>query len=130
MFQHTGLAIRIERERQGISLASLAGQAAVGKSQLSKYETGKELPKLESLARVLDALGTDPLTLFFWANRLMRRVSEEDVQAEMLRAGMQRSAESETFERLFGCAFDVYRLYVDAQMGRGPLKQATRRDER
>lgn len=57
MFGNLGKALIRLRERKGVSQASVARAAGIGKSQLSKYEHGKELPKLESLERVLGALG-------------------------------------------------------------------------
>jgi transcriptional regulator with XRE-family HTH domain len=44
MFKHMGLALRVLRELKGVSQAGLARQAGLGKSQLSKYESGKDLP--------------------------------------------------------------------------------------
>ena len=64
MFQNLGKALSFLRELRGKSQAQLAREAGVGKSQLSKYESGKELPKLDSLAKVLGALGASYLDLF------------------------------------------------------------------
>jgi len=64
MFSNFGRTLVLLRELQGKSQAKLAREAGIGKSQLSKYETGKELPKLESLAKVLSALGIGLLDLF------------------------------------------------------------------
>jgi transcriptional regulator with XRE-family HTH domain len=63
-FQNLGLAIKVLRELTGVHQARLARMASMGKSQLSKYETGKELPKLESLDKILVALKASPLALF------------------------------------------------------------------
>jgi transcriptional regulator with XRE-family HTH domain len=65
MFANVGKALIRLRERTGFSQAAVARKAGCGKSQLSKYENGKELPKLDSLERVLDALGVDYI-MFFW----------------------------------------------------------------
>jgi transcriptional regulator with XRE-family HTH domain len=64
LFQHVGLAIKIFREHAGLSQAAVATQAGIGKSQLSKYESGKEYPKLDSLGRVLIVLGVTPFSFF------------------------------------------------------------------
>ena len=53
MFERLGLCLRTFRELSGKSQASVAREAGIGKSQLSKYENGKELPKLDSLGKVL-----------------------------------------------------------------------------
>ena len=56
MFEHIGLALKVLRELKGVSQAGLARKAGIGKSQLSKYENGKDLPKFDSLEKVLAAL--------------------------------------------------------------------------
>lgn len=65
MFEHLGQALRMTREHAGMTLTELARQAGLGKSQLSKYERGKEVPKLDSLAKLLEALGVDALAFFY-----------------------------------------------------------------
>ena len=57
MFRHLGLALRLLRELRGQSQAQTARQSGIGKSQLSKYENGRDLPKLDSLEKVLTAIG-------------------------------------------------------------------------
>lgn len=64
-FRNLGLALVVLRWLAGKSQADLAQAAGCGKSQLSKYETGKELPKLDTLDRLLASLGVSPMTLFF-----------------------------------------------------------------
>ena len=56
MFVNLGRTLSLLRELRGKSQASVAREAGIGKSQLSKYENGKELPKLDSLEKVLIAL--------------------------------------------------------------------------
>ena len=51
-----GPALSLIRSMKSLSQAAVARQAGVGKSQLSKYESGKELPKLDSLVKVLRVL--------------------------------------------------------------------------
>lgn len=115
VFSQVGAALRMEREKAGISLARLAERSASGRSQLSKYENSKELPKLESLARVLDVLAVDPLTLFYWATRLARGLSEADIREEMLRCAVRRDAGSKPFKALFDCALDAHRAYLETK---------------
>jgi transcriptional regulator with XRE-family HTH domain len=116
-FQQVGPALRLVREERGLSLARLAVLSSSGKSQLSKYENGKELPKLDSLARVLDALEVEPLTLFYWANRLSRGVSEADLADEMLRAETRRHPGTLPFKKLFDAALEAHKAYIEAGMG-------------
>lgn len=72
MFETLGLTLRVFRDLAGWSQAELARKAKIGKSQLSKYEQGKELSKLESLGKILTALGTTPLMAFYVSSVLSR----------------------------------------------------------
>src|ERR1700709_141250 len=65
MFQNLGKALALVRELRGKTQAQVARAAGVGKSQLSKYENGKELPKLDSLEKLLDALGVSAFDFFY-----------------------------------------------------------------
>lgn len=56
MFTNMGRTLTLLRQVRRKSQARVAKEAGIGKSQLSKYENGKELPKLESLEKVLIAL--------------------------------------------------------------------------
>ncbi len=64
MFQNLGRTIAHLRGLKHLSQATLARRAGIGKSQLSKYEGGKELPKLDSLEKVLGALEVSPHQFF------------------------------------------------------------------
>lgn len=73
MFRHLGLTISVLRGLRGKSQAQVAREAGVGKSQLSKYENGKELPKLDSLGKILTVLDVTPLGFFYTQDFLDRR---------------------------------------------------------
>lgn len=75
-FSQLGLALIILRAKAGLSARGLAAKAGVGTSQLSKYENGRESPKLETLARLLGALNVEPLA-FFYLMRLLHRGASE-----------------------------------------------------
>jgi transcriptional regulator with XRE-family HTH domain len=70
MFRHLGPALRLIREERRLTQAELARAAAIGKSQLSKYESGKEKPKLDSLEKLLSVLSVRPVDLFAVMNLL------------------------------------------------------------
>ena len=57
MWQNLGTTLALIRALRGQSQTAVAKAARVGKGQLSKYEHGIELPRLDSLSRVLEALG-------------------------------------------------------------------------
>ncbi len=99
-FATVGPALTAFRRKAGFSLADVAGRANVGKSQLSRYENGRDLPRFESLARILDALGTEPLSFFYLVHAMGQDVPEERICVELLlmqsrrRAGGVRLAET------------------------------------
>jgi transcriptional regulator with XRE-family HTH domain len=65
MFVNLGRTLGLLRELRGKSQARVARDAGIGKSQLSKYENGKELPKLDSLEKVLRALQIGYFEFFY-----------------------------------------------------------------
>lgn len=64
-FRNLGTALLLLRTFTRKSQQQVAREVGCGKSQLSKYESGRELPKLDTLDRLLPALGTSSLSLFF-----------------------------------------------------------------
>lgn len=73
MFRNLGLAISVIRTMRGMSQAGVAQAAGIGKSQLSKYENGKELPKLDSLEKILQVLKVSSADFFYTADLLNKR---------------------------------------------------------
>lgn len=65
MFGNLGRTLALLREMRGYSQLALSREAKIGKSQLSKYENGRELPKLETLERVLAVLDVQPISFFY-----------------------------------------------------------------
>jgi transcriptional regulator with XRE-family HTH domain len=82
-FEQIGPTLIMLRARAGLSAASVARMARVGKSQISKYEKGKESPKFPSLARILDALNVEPLTFFYYLHAISRGVTDERLRIEL-----------------------------------------------
>lgn len=76
MFVNLGRTLGLLRELRGKSQASVAREAGIGKSQLSKYENGKELPKLDSLEKVLNALDVGHFEFFYTLYLLDDRAAE------------------------------------------------------
>ncbi|HEX9944397.1 MAG TPA: helix-turn-helix transcriptional regulator [Thermoanaerobaculia bacterium] len=86
MFANLGRTLSLLRELRGKSQARVAREAGIGKSQLSKYENGKELPKLDSLEKVLNALKVGYFEFFYTLYLVDRRAAdlargEEDAEA-------------------------------------------------
>jgi len=76
MFINLGKTLGLLRELRGKSQALVAREAGIGKSQLSKYENGKELPKLDSLEKVLKALDVGHFEFFYTLFLVDQRASE------------------------------------------------------
>jgi transcriptional regulator with XRE-family HTH domain len=76
MFVNLGRTLSLLRELRGKSQASVAREAAIGKSQLSKYENGKELPKLDSLEKVLKVLEVGYFEFFYTLYLVDRRAAD------------------------------------------------------
>jgi transcriptional regulator with XRE-family HTH domain len=83
-FEQIGPALVTLRERAGMSAAAVARKARVGKSQLSKYENGKEAPKLSSLERILDALNIEPLVFFYYVHVASQGFEDERLKIELM----------------------------------------------
>lgn len=76
MFTNLGRTLSLLRELRGKSQARVAREAGIGKSQLSKYENGKELPKLDSLEKVLRALEVGHFEFFYTLYLVDRRAAD------------------------------------------------------
>ena len=76
MFVNLGRTLSLLRELRGKSQARVAREAGIGKSQLSKYENGKELPKLDSLEKVLNALKVGYFEFFYTLYMVDRRAAD------------------------------------------------------
>jgi len=76
MFANLGPTLSLLRELRGKSQAKVAREAGIGKSQLSKYENGKELPKLDSLEKVLGALKVGYFEFFYTLYLVDRRAAD------------------------------------------------------
>src|SRR5436309_15524773 len=76
MFSNLGRTLGLLRELRGKSQALVAREAGIGKSQLSKYENGKELPKLDSLEKVLKALEVGQFEFFYTLHLVDQRATD------------------------------------------------------
>jgi transcriptional regulator with XRE-family HTH domain len=92
MFANLGRTLSLLRELRGKSQARVAREAGIGKSQLSKYENGKELPKLDSLEKVLNALRVGYFEFFYTLHLVDRRAADLD------RAGRREAGAAEAAE--------------------------------
>ncbi|HYN20941.1 MAG TPA: helix-turn-helix transcriptional regulator [Thermoanaerobaculia bacterium] len=122
-FSELGRALQILRDRAKLSGMALAERADMGKGQLSRYEMGTEQPKLETLARILDALEIEPLWLFHLMHKLSRGESFEALQTDLLLAEagpLMPSARLETFRRLLDNVFELHAALIEDQIQAAP----------
>jgi transcriptional regulator with XRE-family HTH domain len=76
MFVNLGRTLSLLRELRSKSQAQVAREAGIGKSQLSKYENGKELPKLDSLEKILGVLQVGQFEFFYTLYLVDRRAAD------------------------------------------------------
>ena len=122
MFENLGRALYLIRDLRGKSQAAVAREAGIGKSQLSKYEGGKELPKLESLKKVLKVLDIGPFEFFYAMHlidlegekldlrqELRREVTEQPLPPLILSGkGLFSEATDEAFQRVLREVLSLY----------------------
>jgi transcriptional regulator with XRE-family HTH domain len=75
-----GRTARRLRESQGLTLADVARRARISSAMLSRLETGRVSPSLETIVALARALGVTPSVL-------MQRVGADDGGAQLIRAG-------------------------------------------
>jgi transcriptional regulator with XRE-family HTH domain len=75
-----GRTARRLREGQNLTLADLARRAGISSAMLSRLETGRVSPSLETIVALAQALGVTP-------SALMQRVGADDGGAQLIRAG-------------------------------------------
>jgi len=113
-FRQLGIALRVMRHRRGLSVAQFGKRSGVGKSQVSKYENGKELPKLGTLARILDALEVEPIWFFYLMYQLSHEKAPDSLHFDLLALGGRGAHISEDlkngFQALFRSLLEVHSL--------------------
>lgn len=122
MFKHMGRALSALRELRGMSQAALARKAGIGKSQLSKYENSKEHPKLDSLEKILRALGGRPLMLFYLVEVLDRTAKEESMEALLIGAGFEplvTASEELSYGRVIAELLGLFKAQVEGRVRTG-----------
>ena len=62
-FAHIGATIKMLRTKAGMLQGELADASSLTKQQISKYERGIQRPNLESLEKLMNALGINRLEL-------------------------------------------------------------------
>lgn len=82
-FDGLGKALRWLRAKQDKRQYQLAREAGITKAMLSAYETGKQRPSLETLEKILDALGSELADL----HDALEIVNERSAPGRLRRSG-------------------------------------------
>jgi transcriptional regulator with XRE-family HTH domain len=114
MFARLGLALRVARELSGLSVRGLAREAKIGSSQLSRYERGIEIPKLDSLGKVLKIIGLSPLSFFHLMHVLENTSDQRAVTSALMldSSDLLSAPESARFQALFQQVLALYGTVV------------------
>ena len=135
MFGNLGRTLALLREMRGLSQLALSREARIGKSQLSKYENGRELPKLETLERVLAVLDVQPIRFFYTVAVLDGLVDRMDGPAALpppppppipLPLTLVEPDLDELFSATVGRFLRMYRLQAEVQARLEALTPAAR----
>jgi transcriptional regulator with XRE-family HTH domain len=136
MFINLGRTLSLLRELRGKSQARVAREAGIGKSQLSKYENGKELPKLDSLEKVLNALEVGHFEFFYTLYLVDRRAADlaRPEGGELLyppsflkRNTLLAESTDEAFSQVFNDLLLLYRrVFEQIVLAGGPLPEEVR----
>jgi transcriptional regulator with XRE-family HTH domain len=81
MFDCVGKALSIIRQERGVSQEKLATTCRIGRSQLSRYESGRELMRLDTLEKMLNALHVAPEQFFRLVSSLDGSIQPQAPQA-------------------------------------------------
>ena len=125
MFAELGKTLRALRESRGFSQAELARRAGLGKSQVSRYERGKELPQLVSLEKLLGALGAEPLTLFYTAHLLQHRAEISPLGMMITTTPLLDDPALASFRRLFGHFLESFEILMASRFRRQDGQEAS-----
>jgi transcriptional regulator with XRE-family HTH domain len=129
MFGRLGLGLRVVREWRGKSVTDLAREAGIGKSQLSKYENGRELPKLDSLEKILRRLSigaADFFSIVEIIERYLTRLEPDAEEEAHASRSLMSDATARAFERMSASTLDLHRSVVEEGVRRA-LSRTTRR---
>ncbi len=115
-----GSAIRLLRERRGLSQSEMARQRGMDdQSRMSKVERGKQLPAMDLLDSYLETMDVDPYEL---ADAMFGEEQDPEVIAEhMLRAA--RLGKLPPMERKFALEqIKSHREFLARALGQNPTK--------
>jgi transcriptional regulator with XRE-family HTH domain len=126
MFGNLGTTLALLRQLRGRSQATLAREAGIGKSQLSKYENGKELPRLDSLEKVLSALQVGYFEFFYTLHVIDEKAGSLGSDPEpVITSGpsVLRPSTQTAFQELLGMFFNLYGMVIQQAIAGGQRRE-------
>jgi transcriptional regulator with XRE-family HTH domain len=120
MLRNIGKALAMTRQQSGMSQYQLAVRCRIGRSQISKYEAGREIMKLDTLEKLLTALNIEPEHFF----RFVRSLDETFGAQRRPRGHGREPALEEAFQNLH-FALDKLRQAVERSLQAGTARSPT-----
>jgi transcriptional regulator with XRE-family HTH domain len=122
-FRNLGKALILLRELRHQSQRAVAHASGASTSQLSRYETGKILPKLETIENILDVLAIAPVDLFYLVALIdgwERRVGEDgDFRLPFPGSGLLTPSAFSASQKIIESLFTIQAEFVSERIGRG-----------
>src|ERR1700730_10813946 len=115
MVSNIGKALAMVRQQSGMSQYQLAVRCKMGRSQISKYEAGREIMKLDTLEKLLSVLDIEPEQFF----RFVRSLDESFGAQRRARGHGEESPLEEAFQNLH-FAIDKLQRAVEPSLRHGP----------
>ena len=122
MFDNLGRTLALLRQLRGRSQTTVAREAGIGKSQLSKYENGKELPRLDSLEKVLSALQVGYFEFFYTLHFIDEKAGSLGSDPELVITSgpsVLRPSTQTAFQEVFVLVFRLYGLVMQQAIAGG-----------
>jgi transcriptional regulator with XRE-family HTH domain len=121
MFGNVGKALALIREIRGVSQAEVARLAGTGKSQISKYETGREVPRLDTLKNVLHALEIGHFEFWYTVHLIDIQVANLDLREEIKLQLLSNETDA-AFKRLIDEVMMLYHQVWSEKLRNPPKK--------
>jgi transcriptional regulator with XRE-family HTH domain len=110
--KNIGRALAVLRQERSLSQHELASRCGIGRSQISKYEAGKETMKLDTLGKLLGALNVEPEQFF----QVVRSIEESLRPRQARRDRIEERVLRDAFRSLHS-AIDNLQLVIERSLG-------------
>jgi transcriptional regulator with XRE-family HTH domain len=130
MLDNLGRALFLLRELRSLSRATVASRAGISKRRLTDYENGKEIPKLVSLASVLEVLDVSFFEFFYTllvVDQRSKTLGTAPLPWPAIIAKGASSLDPETiaaFQQVLGDVFGLFQRVLLEALGAPRLEEA------